>query len=542
MVLVRGKIVAARANPNPRRVRVGAEGSLSSPFERTSLPPGALAVVPLEDVDVDADAVAHVVGGVEPPTPPPIRRIRPSSNRLQAPATQPQSLFDCSALATVQPQTPSGLQTCRDLRPVGACLTQFLHAWEEITQDHWVLNVISNGYAPSFPEDRPPLTRLWRKFESITGRTPPKQAVLLQEHIQELLAKKAIEPVKDQQSLGFYSHMFLVPKKNGKLRPIINLKQLNSFLDVPTFQMETARSVASAVQPGDWATSLDLTDAYFHVPIAPWFRKYLRIVVNGQIYQYRALPFGLSTSPRVFTKMLEPVAVFLHSRGIHIHRYLDDLLIRSQSRDQCLEWTLFTLALLFRLGLGVNLEKSDLTPAQVFKYIGILFLTALGLMTPPEDRLLNIQTLGELLLSKECPASQWLSFIGLLGSAEKQVPFGRLNIRPIHFCLRHQFLIGVHPLEKLVKVNQEARQAILWWLDRSNTQKGQPLGQFQPDLTLNTDASMTGWGAHAPGFQASGDWSPEQLHLSINALELMAVTRTTPRLWLISIIREEPGP
>lgn len=209
---------------------------------------------------------------------------------------------------------------------------KYLPAWEEITQDSWVLNVISNGYAPRFTDIKPPLTREWRKFESVTAKTPPEQGTLLQEHVQELLTKQAVELVTDPQSLGYYSHMFLVPKKNGKLRPIINLKQLNTYLEIPTFQMETAGSVAAAVQPGDWATSLDLTDAYFHVPIAPWFRKYLRIVVKGKIYQYRALPFGLSTSPRVFTKMLEPVAVFLHSRGIKIHRYLDDFLIRSQSR------------------------------------------------------------------------------------------------------------------------------------------------------------------------------------------------------------------
>jgi hypothetical protein len=59
---------------------------------------------------------------------------------------------------------------------------------------------------------------------------------------------------------------------------------LNDFLDIPSFQMETVQGVSSSVRPGDWATSLDLTDGYFHLPIAPWFRKFLRFVVDGKIY------------------------------------------------------------------------------------------------------------------------------------------------------------------------------------------------------------------------------------------------------------------
>ena len=530
-----GNTVATRGSPRERpKAVVNPKPNLrpilnSSPFEEVSLQREAatqrdadVVADAVEAVDVDADV--ELDAELELPTP-----TRP-------PVTKPPSLSDYSYLlqASARPQVSHGPQTCRELRPVGACLSQYLPQWKEITDDPWVLDVISNGYGPTFTDERPPLTREWWKFETIGRGTSPEKAALLQAYTQELLDKKAIEPVLNPQSLGHYSLMFLVTKKGtDKLRPIINLKPLNSYLDIPTFEMETTESVSNAVQPGDWGTSLDLTDAYFHVPMASWFKKYLRIVVNGKIYQYRALPFGLSTSPRVFTKMLQPVAVYLHSLGIHLHRFLDDFLIRSQSKEQCLMWTHFTLALLLFLGLGVSLEKSDLIPSQTFKYIGILFLTALGLMVPPEDRLLKVQSLGEHLLTGHHPASQWLSLLGLLGSAEKQVPFGRLHIRPIHFCVRRQFRIGVHPLHKLVEADQEARQAILWWLDRENTLKGQPLGQFVPDMTLNTDASEEGWGAHAPGVQASGVWPPDQ-NLSVNALELLAVIRalqSNPEFW-----------
>ena len=53
---------------------------------------------------------------------------------------------------------------------------------------------------------------------------------------------------------------------------------------------------------GQWLTSLDLKDAYFHIGIDPADRRYLRFCHNGTAWQFTVLPFGLSTSPRVFTK------------------------------------------------------------------------------------------------------------------------------------------------------------------------------------------------------------------------------------------------
>ena len=53
------------------------------------------------------------------------------------------------------------------------------------------------------------------------------------------------------------------------MRPVIYLSILNTFLLVPYFKMETNCSIKSCIHPGMWTTSLDLMDAYFHIPIAP---------------------------------------------------------------------------------------------------------------------------------------------------------------------------------------------------------------------------------------------------------------------------------
>ena len=412
--------------------------------------------------------------------------------------------------------------------PVGGCLARFLDVWKRIDADAWSINVLQHGYAPSFAKARPPLTRNWRRHESAS--TPEKSA-MLQISVEEMLVKDAVEIVKDKDSLGFYSHMFLVVKKNGKFRPVINLRELNNTLDVPSFKMETVATVSAAVTPGDWAISLDLTDGYFHVPMADWFRKYLRFVVNGVVYQFKALPFGLATAPRVFTKILSPPTVYLHSLGIPLHRFLDDFLCRASCRRQLICWTTSVIMLLCMLGFKINIPKCMLDPTQDFVYIGVRFLTNFGLMTPPDDRIDKIlQAIQAVKSQNPAPAKLWLTMLGLMGSAEKQVPLGRLYLRPLQFCLHSQFRMREDSLDVPVSLNGKSLLALEWWSDVSHLSRGQSLGPFDPVMTVFTDSSTTAWGAHADSMMFSGVWSHHERKMSINQLELLAVIRAIEAL------------
>ena len=83
----------------------------------------------------------------------------------------------------------------------------------------------------------------------------------------------------DPSSPGFYSRLFFVPKKSGGHRPIIDLSILNRFLIIPKFKMESVHSIRAALDQGSFVFSLDLSDAYFHIPIHPRSRKFLRFMV-----------------------------------------------------------------------------------------------------------------------------------------------------------------------------------------------------------------------------------------------------------------------
>ena len=91
--------------------------------------------------------------------------------------------------------------------------------------------------------------------------------------MKKLLNSQAIEEVKDTSSLGYNSRLFLVPKPDGSFCPIINLKKLNLFLDIPSFKMETLFSIIAALQPQEWITKIDLKDAYHHILVHVNIRK-----------------------------------------------------------------------------------------------------------------------------------------------------------------------------------------------------------------------------------------------------------------------------
>ena len=75
--------------------------------------------------------------------------------------------------------------------------------------------------------------------------------------------------------------------------------------------MDTLEDIRSLLRPGDWAVSIDLKDAYFHVPIHPEARKFLRFGWRGRLFQYCVLPFGLCTAPWIFTKLTRRLAAKL---------------------------------------------------------------------------------------------------------------------------------------------------------------------------------------------------------------------------------------
>ena len=261
--------------------------------------------------------------------------------------------------------------------PVAGRISHFAHLWERFPLNHFVREILAEGHSIPFrgvPCGSPV------RFTPLVGQ----YRQVLQEEIQKLLLKGAIMKVPPEQwHQGFYSTYFLVPKKTGDLRPILNLRPLNRRIFVESFKMESLKNVVSSIRPGEWLASLDLKDAYFHVPIRKSHWKFLRFGLEGTVYQYKVLPFGLSTSPRIFTKVLAPVVAAIRLKGIHIHPYLDDILIRALDPESLHRDLQVAMSLFMEAGYVINVEKSHLQPSQDLLFIGGQFRTDLGMVFLP---------------------------------------------------------------------------------------------------------------------------------------------------------------
>lgn len=403
-----------------------------------------------------------------------------------------------------------------------------MHTWEELPASVWVRRVIVSGFSLLWGDRRPGLSAFPPAFRA--PAVPEKEHALAQE-VTSLLEKGAIEEV-EPSSPGFYARLFVVPKANGSWRPVLDLSPLNRYLRRMPFRMSTPRSVRLALRPGDWTTSIDLKDAYFHVKMHRSSRKWMRFVWGDRVYQFRALPFGLSLSPWVFTRVVLELVKALHAQGVRIVTYLDDWLIMNQTRQGCGKDTQRTLTLAHRMGFVTNLEKSDLSPTQSFLFLGMRFDTVQWSVAPAQQRIdILIASLTELRVSAVASARQLSSLLGRMESLADIVPLGRARKRPLQRELAARFSPQVQDWSSLIPLGDWFREATDQWLDRSWLGTGVPISSQSQPQEVFTDASHSGWGAHFQQFHASGLWTGEQTGWHINRLELQAVIQALEEFW-----------
>lgn len=339
-----------------------------------------------------------------------------------------------------------------------------------------------------------------------------------------MLEKGVILPVT-KPSPGFYSRIFTVKKKTGGFRPVIDLSPLNKKVVTPRFKMETAKSIRMAIQRGDFATSIDLKDAYFHVPMNKASWRYLRFVWRGIVYQFKALPFGLSPAPYIFTRITKPVAALARGKGIRLKMYLDDWLNLNQCQEGCLKDTQKVITLSQSLGFNIKPEKSDLVPKTTFKYLGMTFDSVAYTVKPNEDRIESLKSLLKALrLKKKTNLRTLLSVLGKMESMALLLPLARVHKRPLQREVMKR-TYGSQDMDLQIALGQWFLAVTSQWMKDQWLNSAVPIQYLNDRVFIHTDASLQGWGGHTDTLSAEGLWTPQETMNHINLLELEAVFR-----------------
>ena len=272
----------------------------------------------------------------------------------------------------------------------------------------------------------------------------------------------------------------------------------------------------------DFMVKIGLKDAYFTVPIWKNHQKYLRFVWKETIYEFACLPFGISSAPRAFTKLMKPVVGLLRQLGIRLIIYLDDILIMAPSCALALQHASTTPNLLEGLGFVVNYQKSVLVPATTMEFLGFVVDSLTLSLALPRDKVRKVRKECQHLIDSPLVSVQQLAkLLGHLTSTIQAVFPGPLNFRQLQSEKNRAYQQSL-TYESLTPLSPQAKEELVWWRENLEAWNGKALVSSAPDLIIETDASQRGWGAFCNGVSTGGQWSQGESLLHINCLELLA--------------------
>ena len=390
-----------------------------------------------------------------------------------------------------------------------------IEEWKNITSDENILNhvlgveIVFTDFIPEGGE-----------FESKFSNEESKEIDI---EINELL-KKGVITVCERKDGDFVSPIFTRPKKDGKVRLILNLKKLNKSVEYHHFKMETLKQALTLITEGCWFASLDLKEAYFSIHIKEESQEFLKFIWKGQLYKFTVFPNGLACCPRIFTKILKPVMAYLHQKGFISTIFIDDTLLMGDSEFECIRNVQASLDIFQKLGFVIHPTKSILTPVRQITYLGFVINSEDMTVTPTDEKKNKIKELAIKLLDQGSSSIRILAkFIGMVVASFPGVIHGPLWYRRLENDKIEALKRSKGDYDATVTFSIEAAADMKWWrdnIDRASNVIDDSHGE--PDIIIYSDASNLGWGCNSELGRSNGHWSEEEQSLHINVKELTA--------------------
>ena len=404
-------------------------------------------------------------------------------------------------------------------------IKEFRENWALLTQDPWVLQTVQGFQLPL--ASQPVQTSVPPQLQQSLA-----QQELVSIEIQVMLGKQAIRVVQPGQR-GFVSQIFLVPKKDGGHRPVINLKALNKFIVEEYFKMKGFHMVKDLIKPGDWLAKIDLKDAYFLVPVHPSHQKFLQF---QQTVRVSVSAFRPILCPSHLHKTDETGGSPSEGEGNQTHcilgRHIDPVQL-SGHPDQPVEICQGPVS-----GAGPSHQREKISARSVprncvpgpgyFNYYNASVTSqreggpdsAGGQAITGHVRSIYISVqklamlVGRTIAAKQAIRVASLFHRHLQALINRVVPLAS-SIEEVKQCY-HQ----------MVELSVEARQELVWWTQEMQDHNKAPLTMGTPDMVIESDASRLGWGAtlKGQGLRTGGQWSTSEQEMHINCLELLVAS------------------
>ena len=396
--------------------------------------------------------------------------------------------------------------------------------------DRVATDIAVNGLILTFKDKPPPLVT-WRTGTHVIlsnirekFRTSPRQIPFLMPFILEWVKEDIVtHNILEIPERVHISRLFHVPKDKDKIRPIIDLSFMNTFVVSPKFKMEHLRKTTKVLQSPSWAAKVDIQDAFLSVLISVFFQRFFCFWINDTMYMFKRMPFGLTTAPFIFTRLTRVIKKFLRRKGVSINSFIDDFLTWANTLERATLHLNWTQRVLRWLGFKINLKKTSPYPVQRLTYLGVdLDLQNLTMSLPSDkiDRLIavsNLHTRATRVSRKDLEA-----LIGLVTFSYSVIPIGRMYVTPLIVWMNSHTCVTAR--DAAVCVTPYLRKLLRPFCRRSFLSQKVCFKALVPDLVLMTDASDYGWSGVMLPYCVRDIWSDEDVLDYINEREMKAIT------------------
>ena len=237
--------------------------------------------------------------------------------------------------------------------------------WERIGCNKTILDILREGYRIPFYSTPP------KNFNK-NNKSALKHEGFVTSAIQELLDTGRIVELPEPP---YIVNPLSVSDNGEKLRLILDLRLVNGHVYKDKIKFDDWKIMEHFLEQGGFGFKFDISQGYHHIDIHPDFQKYLGFswVINGvqRFFMFLVLPFGLTSAPFIFTKVVRVLIKFWRSQGIKICCFIDDGFGCNANLPQTKAHSQIVRMSLGDAGFVVNENKSIWFPTQSITWIGL---------------------------------------------------------------------------------------------------------------------------------------------------------------------------
>ena len=238
---------------------------------------------------------------------------------------------------------------------------------------------------------------------------------------------------------------------------------------------------------------------------------------------YTAYPNGLSSCPRLFTKLLKPPLATLRERGHLVSSYIDDIYLQNETCAGCIQTVKATLKQFDNLGFVAHPTKSEFIPKQEIVFLGFVLNSVTMKITLTPKRYGKVVQFLKFIRENALKVKirDVARTLGYMVSSFPAIPFGGAHYRWLEQDKIRALRASKGDFDKIMTLSSSALRNVEWWLQNLPNSYGN-IDKAPFDLTIYSDASLIGWGAATGHLTTGGKWSYRESQYHINALELLA--------------------